>query len=372
MDTDFDDILLTHLMTGSALIVIFMNDQGYMTRASFRAEHLAGKPLAGCHFSELLLDFAQTPGIHQLGVNPDAVHLLHLKNRGGLPDTCYFRFWRRADRILGIGQHDVQEMDTLRQDMVVLNNELNTMTRSLHQQNIRLDRLNRQKNQFFGMASHDLRHPLKVMTLYAGFLADEAADRLSEEHQEFLVHIQEAGQNLAQILNDFLDISLMETGQMSVNLTDLDAVSWLNSVLKRLQAVARRKQISIRRDTPSHPITVCMDGNRMEQVVTNLVDNAVKFSPPGGRVRVSLYRQDAAVILSVSDNGPGIAPEDRERIFMPFERLKSGIPRAEKSSGLGLAIVQKIVHAHQGRVLVESQPGHGATFRVSLPQKPCQ
>jgi two-component system, OmpR family, sensor kinase len=248
-----------------------------------------------------------------------------------------------------------------------LNNDLATAQRELAKKNVELARLNDQKNQFLGIAAHDLRNPLQVQLAFSQFLLDELAATATPQQIHFVRTIRSSSAFMLDLVNDLLDISKIEAGRLDLEptLTDLVALVEANVALNRI--LAQPKGIAI--DVPHAPdrIDVSVDPPKIEQVLNNLVGNAVKFAPPGSTVVVRIAREGAAAVISVHNDGEGIPAEDVERIFNPFERGHSKAAWRERGTGLGLAIVKKIVDAHEGEIRVESGPDEGVTVHVALP-----
>lgn len=246
-------------------------------------------------------------------------------------------------------------------------NELVTMQRELVKKNAELQELNRQKNRFLGMAAHDLRAPLQAVLAYSDFLIDEAAHRLDAEHQDFLSIIRASSDFMLHLVNDLLDVAKIELGTLELNLqpTDLTALVEHNTALNRI--LAARKQIELRFHPGGELTELMLDPPKIEQVLNNLIGNAVKFSQPHTTISVRLSTLDDRAVISVHDEGPGMPADELETLFQPF--LKTGVSStdSERSSGLGLVIAEKIVAEHGGEITVESQVGKGTTFYVTLP-----
>ncbi len=246
-----------------------------------------------------------------------------------------------------------------------LNNELVDLQRELAKRTAELERLNREKNYFLGMAAHDLRNPLHTILSYSAFLLEHEADSLTPTQREFLEVIYNRCEWMARLVDDLLDVARIEAGRLDLDLeaTDIHALVTRNVALHR--AMAAEKGVEIDLEAEPLPLAV-VDPAKIEQILNNLISNAVKFSPPGGRVEVRLSAAGEEFQISVRDYGPGIAPEDMPKLFQPFQRGKTGTA-GEKSTGLGLAIVKRIVDGHGGRIWAESTPGQGATFYVRIP-----
>lgn len=249
-----------------------------------------------------------------------------------------------------------------------LNSELGVMQRDLARKNVELERLNELKNQFLGMAAHDLRNPLHAITGYAEFLRDDRSARLSEEErQKFLDIILTSSRFMADLINDLLDVARIESGALQLDLAPVDVVALAKRSVQVNRMLASGKEITIALQTPFDTPQVLADAGKIEQVLNNLLTNAVKFSYPGSQVQVTVETGEDELVLRVADEGQGMTPEQMSRLFRPFARGRSQGTAGESSTGLGLVIVRKIVEGHHGTIDVQSEPGKGSTFTVQLP-----
>jgi signal transduction histidine kinase len=248
-----------------------------------------------------------------------------------------------------------------------LNNELVTLQRELAKTNIELEKLIEQKDEFLGMAAHDLRNPLFVVQSCAKFLLAGAAQHLDEEQIDFLSIIQSYSGFMLQMVEDLLDVSAIESGRLvlSPEATDLGALIARNLKLNSVLAGSKRIRLDFRCEGEL-PL-MSLDPIKIEQVLSNLISNAVKFSHAGSRVEIYLARQEDQALISVRDEGQGIPSEELDRLFTWFGKTSVRGTGGERSSGLGLAIARKIVLGHQGTIWVESEVGKGSTFYVALP-----
>ncbi len=264
-------------------------------------------------------------------------------------------------------KENAEQTASLYDEISRLNNELVNMQRELAKKNAELEKLNEQKNRFLGMAAHDLRAPLSVIIMYSEFLMDEVGDALSQEQAEFLAIIHSSSEWMRTIVNDWLDIAAIEAGALRLDRQPEDLAALVERNLARNRPLAARKNIRLEAECQDGLPPVCIDAHKIDQVLDNLISNAVKFSHPGSAITVRLAAAPGGVVLSVRDEGVGIPPEKRERLFKPYERAHDHGTGGERGTGLGLAIVNKIVTGHGGRVRVESEPGKGTTFEVWLP-----
>lgn len=252
-------------------------------------------------------------------------------------------------------------------ELTRLNNELVTAQRELVKRNVELEKLNEIKNQFIGIAAHDLRNPLQVIEGYSQVLADGLLGALSPEQQKVISVIRKNGDFMLKLVTDLLYISKIEAGKLNLELreTDLAALVETNVELNRL--LAGQKQIGIRLSRAEGIPKLRVDAAKIEQVLNNLIGNAVKFSHPNTTVEVRAARRERDVVVDVRDEGQGIPAGEIDRLFIPFENLSVRSTGGEQSTGLGLAIAKRIVEGHGGEIWVRSEEGVGSTFSFSLP-----
>jgi signal transduction histidine kinase len=255
----------------------------------------------------------------------------------------------------------------LYEELSRLNNELITLQRALAKTNIELEQLIEQKNEFLGMAAHDLRNPLFVVQSCAKFLLAKAAPHLDGEQVEFLSIIQSYSGFMLQMVEDLLDVSGIESGRLVLSPEPTDLVALIERNLKLNSVLAGSKEIHLYFRQDGHFPLMTLDPVKIEQVLSNLISNAVKFSHSGSPVEVLLERQADQALISVRDKGQGIPSEEIDRLFTWFGRTSVRGTEGEKSTGLGLAIARKIVLGHGGKIWVESKVDKGSTFYVSLP-----
>lgn len=248
-----------------------------------------------------------------------------------------------------------------------LNNELVNLQRELSKKNQELSQLNDQKNQFVGWVAHDLRTPITAILGYSELLAEELEGRLEDDHREILAKVGKLSHFMGGLVNDILDIAQIEAGKLVLKRSETDLGSLLAESVALNAPLAARKSISLTLDRPPEVRPLSLDALKIEQVLNNLIGNAVKFSPEGTVIRVGLRLEGDEVVFWVADEGPGIPEAERERMFLPFHKASVRAARGERSHGLGLAIVRKIVEGHGGRIWVDSNVGQGSRFSVALP-----
>lgn len=267
------------------------------------------------------------------------------------------------------GEDRLTNDDAQLNNMSHLNNELVNLQRELAKKNVELARLNDMKNQFLGMAAHDVRNPLGVIISFSEFLIKETEDTLSQQHQKFLQMIHSSAGFLMNMIEDLLDISQIESGKLNLKLQLTDFIQMAEHNVQLNSVLASKKKINIRLNYDQKSIICLLDKRKIEQVFNNLITNAVKFSYPESEVIVTIAIKEQSVLVEVLDHGTGIPADMIETIFHPFNKVSSSGTAGEKSTGLGLSIVKKIVEGHGGSISVESEPEKGSRFYFELPLK---
>ena len=246
-----------------------------------------------------------------------------------------------------------------------LNRQLMTMQRQLEQRNIELEKLNEQKNHFLGIAAHDLRNPLSSIMGLSELLIGNNFGPLTEGQLKYLNSINSASHNMLSLVNDLLDVSVIESGQLELHFKKGSLKKLIKDQLKLYDFIAKKKNINIHTKFSKIP-DIRFDPNRLVQIFDNIMSNAIKFSPQDSNIYVTLNQNGEMSKVSIRDEGPGISEEDQSRMFGDFQRLSAQPTGGEKSTGLGLAIVKKIIDAHKGTIEVDSEMGSGSTFSFLL------
>jgi len=252
------------------------------------------------------------------------------------------------------------------EEITALNNELITAQRELARRNAELVRLNKEKNSLLGVAAHDLRNPLGAIYSCSEYLLDELKN-LNDDQLEMLRSIKASSEFMLQLIEDLLHLTKLESGKLELRIasTDLAELTARHVAVNRPLAAHKNIRIDSHIEPDLPPIEA--DSHKIEQVLENLISNAIKFSPPDTTVGVTLRRGGTGLRIEVSDQGPGIPKGEWGTLFQPFQRTSVKPTGGEKSSGLGLSIARKMVEAHGGRIWFESEAGKGSTFFVSLP-----
>ena len=236
-----------------------------------------------------------------------------------------------------------------------------------------LERLNEFKNEMMGMAAHDLRNPLTVILNYADFLIDDHlnVDAIFNNDQfQQIKEIKEASEYMVQIVENFLDISIFESGTMKLDKKNIDLVELINQAASLSRTSANKKNIAITTHLPDSTLHIEIDRHKFRQVLDNLLSNAIKFSHPDTEIEIGIKQsnKEKSIIVFVKDQGQGIPEDEIDQLFDPFPEISVEATEGEESTGLGLAIVQKIIEAHDGKIEVESEVGTGSTFLINIPK----
>ena len=238
---------------------------------------------------------------------------------------------------------------------------------ALTKANERLTEYNRLKDEFVSTASHELRTPLSVIMGAIRLVLDEIPGKIVEEQREVLCMARDNVQRLSKIVNSLLSISKIESGKLELQKTVVNICKLTADTVSDYASLAEEKGICLDCEAPEHNIDASVDSDRINEVITNLISNSLRFTPEGGWVKVICTKQGDGVLISVQDSGIGIAKEDIPKLFDKFTQFGRKAGPGEKGTGLGLAIAKKLVEMHGGRIDVKSEINKGTTFTVTLP-----
>ncbi|MBY0434152.1 MAG: CHASE3 domain-containing protein [Cyclobacteriaceae bacterium] len=258
----------------------------------------------------------------------------------------------------------LRELQNLNQQ---LEEKVRERTGELEQANADLVRLNEEKNHFLGMASHDLKAPLVGISGLLSLMRLDK-DKLTPRHVEYISLMEETGENMQRLITDLLDLSRIETGTVRVNPQSISISKLLTQLHNRFRPLADKKKIELDFQQQLTNDVITTDPDLLARVLENLLSNAIKFSPSGKKVIMHVHEHANDLRFDVIDQGPGIRPEEREKLFKKFQKLSARPTDGESSTGLGLSIVKDLVELLRGTVQVESRTGQGTVFSVSLPR----
>ena len=293
---------------------------------------------------------------------------------GDLASRCDVQTGDEFER-LGRRFNEMLDAIALQQDKLrQANRALDLRLGEMAQANIGLYEANRVKNEFLANVSHELRTPLNSIMGFAELLA-ETDDEKRRRHAN---HILSSAKMLLGIINDLLDLARIEAGRVDLRIEKVGLADLVETLAQLVRPMADKKRLALEvRVEPDIPL-LRTDPGKLQQVLYNLLSNAIKFTPPEGHVSITARRAPASqspleadsIAVSVADTGPGIAQADQQRIFEKFHRLDNSITREHSGTGLGLAISKELTALLEGKITLESEPAHGATFTVFLPVRP--
>jgi signal transduction histidine kinase len=238
--------------------------------------------------------------------------------------------------------------------------------REIADKSAQLEAASRHKSEFLTNMSHELRTPLNAIIGFSEVLTERMFGELNDKQAEYLKDIHASGTHLLSLINDILDLSKIEAGRMDLERSDFDLPNAIENALILVRERANRRGITLGSTIDERLRVIGGDERKVKQVLLNLLSNALKFTPEGGRIDVGARLHDHVAEVSVADSGIGIAPADQDAVFEEFRQVGAADKKAE-GTGLGLALSRKFIELHGGRIWVESQVGVGSTFTFTLP-----
>jgi signal transduction histidine kinase/HAMP domain-containing protein len=238
--------------------------------------------------------------------------------------------------------------------------------REIEEKGREIESANQHKSEFLANMSHELRTPLNAILGYTELILDNIYGDVPEKIQEVLERLEENGRHLLNLINDVLDLSKIEAGQLTLSLNEYSMGDVIQTVSTSVEALAAEKNLNLKVEVPKDLSIGKGDEQRIAQVILNLVGNAIKFTDEG-EVKIEVTVSNETFLVSVHDTGPGVMEADQQKIFDEFQQADGSSTRKKGGTGLGLSISKKIVDMHGGRIWVESTLGKGSTFRFTLP-----
>ncbi|KWT76825.1 two-component system sensor histidine kinase [Candidatus Magnetominusculus xianensis] len=278
-------------------------------------------------------------------------------------------FIERLSINIGISLQNLRQYN----DMKELSEQIKLRGSEIAQKNIQLEESNRLKSEFLANMSHELRTPLNAIIGFSEILKDGILGDLGEGQKEYVVDIFTSGQHLLSLINDILDLSKIEAGKMSLDLDRLDIPYMLGNSLSIIKEKAQANSIALKLNIQESVGEMYADSRKFKQIVYNLLSNAVKFTPAHGSVTLdaSVITADSGKFLEVfvADTGIGMSEEGMKKLFRPFEQIDGSLSRKYEGTGLGLAMVKRLIELHGGTIEVESEEGKGSKFTFRIPYR---
>jgi signal transduction histidine kinase len=256
-----------------------------------------------------------------------------------------------------------QELERFTQ---TLERRVQERTQELVAANEKLQELDRLKSAFVSIVSHELRTPMTSIKGYVENMLDGLTGLLTDKQAYYLGRVRFNVERLTRMINDLLDLSRIEAGRAELALAATPVAEFITEITESLQPVASAKGVALRGQFHGEPAVMQADRDKLHQILTNLIQNAVKFTPTGGEIGVDARLDDGFVLFCVADTGCGIGPHELSRVFERFYRGE-GVQAEQRGAGLGLAITKSLVELHGGKIWVESQLGQGSRFFFTIP-----
>ncbi|MBN8509271.1 MAG: GAF domain-containing protein, partial [Burkholderiales bacterium] len=242
--------------------------------------------------------------------------------------------------------------------------------REIQDKSRQLEIANQHKSEFLANMSHELRTPLNAIIGFSEVLIERMFGELNDKQDDYLKDIHSSGKHLLSLINDILDLSKIEAGRMELDVETFDVPAAIGNALTLVRERAQRHGIALGQEVAAEVGEIRADERKFKQILLNLLTNAVKFTPDGGRVEVRARRVEAVLEVAVADTGIGIAPEDQAAVFEEFRQVGRHYTNKQEGTGLGLALTKRFVELHGGALTLDSAPGRGSTFTFTLPSQP--
>ncbi len=276
---------------------------------------------------------------------------------------------QREERLKAEVKATTSELESTNNRLIERVKELKTLYKELQKRVKELTEANKAKNEFLSIVSHELRTPLTSLTGFICVLLEEEAGALNPQQKKFLTIVKQSANRLNILISDLLDISRIESGRLNLTMCSFSLSELLQRCVEDLRASALSKNLKLNLRRDLSPCEIWGDPTRIQQVVDNLISNAIKFTESGGMVEVVLENKGDALKVAVIDSGIGLPPAERDKVFDMFYQVDATMRRSTGGTGLGLAIARGIVALHGGEIWVESEVGKGSTFSFLLPCK---
>jgi signal transduction histidine kinase len=380
----FDKILESceQLFEGHLVGITVVREDGQIDRAAYRGPHEAEirkmfpMPLSRDSASgNAILDtkVVHYPDIEAPGVPPGAVNRFRMAGtRAIICAPMLFEgrgigaIWVGRDFAAAFSEKQIVLLKTFaNQAAIAIQNA--RLFKEIQEKSAQLEVANKHKSDFLANMSHELRTPLNAIIGFSEALMERMFGEVNDKQADYLKDIHESGRHLLSLINDILDLSKIEAGRMDLELSSFHLPTALSNAMTLIRERAQRHGIELGLEVDQRLGEFQADERKFKQIMLNLLSNAVKFTPDGGRVDVCATKDTDKIEIAVKDTGIGIAPEDQALVFEEFKQVGRDQMRKAEGTGLGLALTRRFVELHGGAIRLESTPGKGSTFTVSLP-----
>lgn len=278
MSGSLSNKLQYYLFKEASIFLLLTDKSGLVLECNDYTRRLLGIEPVGKKITEIFVNFDPEANLLVLFDETSQEKLLNVNTFTGLPQSLYFRFYNLPHQHLILGRRDAEEQEFMRKEIIELNNELGGLMRQLHKQKSELEKLNKLKDQFLGMAAHDLRKPVGLILNYADFVVEDLAGNVPEEDKGFLQRIRSNALFMRQIIDDFLDVALIEAGQLKLNIAKTNLSNLLEEIVSQQEILARKNEQVVELYLPGTEIWYDCDAAKLEQVMNNLIGNAIEHS----------------------------------------------------------------------------------------------
>lgn len=374
-------------------------------QAAFFVEYSDGRHLSAGTKEYTVLSPAEFDAVREalLGDEAEIIVVELLPHDGALRKTLSRRgiavmmLIRREGRVFGylaLGQQlssgfterDIRVLETISNELLIaiqnslsaqevrdvnvhLQERIKEATSKLTRTNTELKKIDKSKDEFISLASHQLRTPLTSVKGYLSMVLDGDLGKISADQRRVLEQAYDSSQRMVFLINDFLNVSRLQTGKFELEKSDMELVALTREEVRQLEDTARVKQIEIVYHPPSGVMPFHGDENKLRQVMMNFIDNAIYYSPSGTKIKVQLYKESSRIIFKVTDAGIGVPKAEQPKLFTKFFRATNARRQRPDGTGIGLYMAKKVIIAHGGAIIFESREGKGSTFGFRLPLK---